>query len=45
MDVLAIGGLLWVCLEGCRCGELLVENVVGELVESGSMTARLAEGS
>ena len=45
MDVLAIGGLLWVSLEGCRCGELLVENVVGELVESGSMTARLAEGS
>jgi hypothetical protein len=33
VDVLVIGGLLWVSLEGCRCGELLVENVAGELAE------------
>jgi hypothetical protein len=43
-DVLAMGGLLGVSLEECCWGELLVENVTGELSKEGSLTASLAEG-
>ena len=42
-NVLALRGLVGVSVEGCCWGELLVENVGGELSEEVSLTASLAE--